>query len=180
MLPFGLSLLPSCISKLFECIILSRLFFFLKIRSILFSCQACFRPGRSTLDQILFLSQSISDGFSKPKPGYRTILATIDLLKLSTLSGISPFSKNLFRPASLLACSLLAFVFAQLVGLNLFFLIGACVIYQNRKSYSFRVCRGVPQGSVLGRLLFSLFMNDLPAFLRCFVSCFLYDGDLAI
>ena len=73
--------LTSCVSKLFECIILSRLLFFLESNSILSPCQAGFRPGRSTLDQILYLSQSISDGFIKPRPGFRTILCTIDFSK---------------------------------------------------------------------------------------------------
>ena len=36
---------------------------------------------RPTLDQILFLAQSISDGFNKPRPGSRTILATLDFSK---------------------------------------------------------------------------------------------------
>ena len=73
--------LTSCISKLFERIILSRLLFFLESNSILSPRQAGFRPGRSTLDQILCLSQSISDGFNKPRPGSRTILSTIDFSK---------------------------------------------------------------------------------------------------
>ena len=70
--------LTSCVSKLFERIILSRLLFFLESNSILSPRQAGFRPGQSTLDQILFLSQSISGGFNKPRPGSRTILSTID------------------------------------------------------------------------------------------------------
>ena len=49
--------LTSCVSKLFERIILSRLLFFLESNSILSPRQAGFCPGRSTLDQILFLSQ---------------------------------------------------------------------------------------------------------------------------
>ena len=73
--------LISCVSKLFERIILSRLLFFLESNSILSRRQAGFRPGRSTLDQILYLSQSISDGFNKPRPGSRTILSTIDFSK---------------------------------------------------------------------------------------------------
>ena len=73
--------LTSCISKLFERIILSRLLFFLESNSILSPRQVGFCPGRSTLDQILYLSQSISDGFNKPRLGSRTILSTIDFSK---------------------------------------------------------------------------------------------------
>ena len=53
---FWLIFFISCVSKLFERIILSRLLFFLKFNSILCPRQAGFRPGRSTLDQILSLS----------------------------------------------------------------------------------------------------------------------------
>ena len=56
----------------------------------------------------------------------------------------------------------------------------ACVVYQNHKSRSIRVRRDVPQGSVVGPVLFSLFINDLPASLPSFVSCSLYADDLAI
>ena len=56
----------------------------------------------------------------------------------------------------------------------------ACVVYQNHKSRSFRVRRGVPQGFVLGPVLFSLFINDLPASLPSSVRCSLYADDLTI
>ena len=86
--------LTSCVSKLFERIILSRLLFFLESNSILSPRQAGFRPDRSTLDQILYLSQSISDGLNKPRPCSRTIVSTIDFSKLLTLSSIPHFSTN--------------------------------------------------------------------------------------
>ena len=54
------------------------------------------------------------------------------------------------------------------------------MVFQNHKSGFFRVHRGVPQGSVVGPVLFSLFINDLPASLLSFVSCSLYADDLAI
>ena len=73
--------LTSCVSKLFERIILSRLLIFLESNSILSLCQAGFCPWWSTLDQILYLSQSISDGFNKPRPGSQMILSTINFSK---------------------------------------------------------------------------------------------------
>ena len=125
--------LTSCVSKLFERIILSRLLFFLESNSILSPRQAGFSPGRSTLNQILYLSQSISDGFNKPRPGSRTILSTIDFSKaFDSLSGIPTFSTNSFRLASLLAL---------FVGLNLSFLIGALLWF-------IKITKAVPFESV--------------------------------
>ena len=54
------------------------------------------------------------------------------------------------------------------------------MVYQNHKSRFFRVRRDVPQGSGLGSVLFSLFINDLPVSPPFFVSCSLYAHDLAI
>ena len=71
----------SCISKLFERMILSRLLFFLESNTIFSPWQAGFRPAPSIIDQIFYLSQSISNGFNKPKRGSRTNLATIDFSK---------------------------------------------------------------------------------------------------
>ena len=164
--------LTCCVSKLFERIILSRLLFIVESNSILSPRQAGFHPGRSTLDQILYPSQSISDGFNKPRPGSRTILSNIDFSKASD---------SVWHPA----------LFHKLISAGLppcfirwtqSFLSErrACVVYQNRKCRSFRVRQGVPQGSVLDPVLFSLLINDLPASLPSSVSCSLYADDLAI
>ena len=162
----------SCISKLFERIIRSRLLFFLESNSILPPRQAGFRPGQSTLDQILYLSQSISDGFNKPRPGSRTILSTIDFSKaFDSVWHAALFHKLIL--AGLPPC------FARWTQS---FLSDrrASVVYQNHKSRCFRVRRGVPQGSVLDPVLFSLFINDLPVSPPSSVSCSLYADDLAI
>ena len=134
--------LTSYVSKLFERIILSRVLFFLESNSILSPRQADFRPGRSTLDQILYLSQTISDGFNKPRPGSRTILSTIDFSKAFD----SVWHPSLFHKlisAGLPPC------FARWTPS---FLSDrrACVVFQYHKSRSFQVRPGVPQGSVLG------------------------------
>ena len=98
--------LTSCVSKLFERIILSRLLFFLESNSILSPRQAGFRPGRSTLNRILYLSESISDGFNKPSPGSRTILSTIDYSKDFDCLASGPFPQTHFGWPLFLLCSL--------------------------------------------------------------------------
>ena len=91
--------------------------------------------------------------------------------KLLTLSGISNFSTNLFRLASLLAL---------LVGLNLSFLIGALVwLIKITKAVPFESVEVFRKDSFLA-LYFSLFINDPPASLPSSISCSFYADDLAI
>ena len=164
--------LTSCESKLFERIIQSHLLFFLESNSILSPHQAGFPPRRSTLDQILYLSQSISNEFNKPRLGSRTILSTIDFSKAFD-SVWHPILLDKLISAGLHHC------FARWTQS---FLSDrrACVIFRNHKSRSFRVRRVVPQGSVLGPVLFSLFIKYLPASLPSSVSCSFYADNLAI
>ena len=170
LLPFGLSL--SCVSKLFEHIILSCLVFFLVSNSIFSLRQSGYCPERSTLDQILFFAQSISDGFYKRKSGYQTILATIDFSKAFD---------SLWHPALFHKINSIDFhpCFARWTRSFLSDRC-ACVVFQNHKSHFFQILRGVPQGSVLGPVFLIFFINNLPVSLPSFVSCSYYANDLAI
>ena len=162
--------LTSCISKLFERLILSRLTFHLESNHLLSTCQAGFRPGKSPLDQIL--SQSIWDGFQKKKPPDRTILASVDFSKAFD----SVWHSALFH---------------KLLSLKLppCFVLWVRSFLSDRRpkvqvggshSRSFRIRRGVPQGSVLGSVLFILFVDDITKDLRRGAHASLYADDLAI
>ena len=111
---------------------------------------AGFHPGRSTLDQTLYLFQSILDEFNQPKPGYWTILATIDFFKAFNSNWHPTLFQKLIS-ADFIPC------FARWTQS---FLSDrhVCVVFQNHKSCSFRVHRDVSQDPFLA-LYFSLFSS---------------------
>ena len=172
LLPSGLSLAPPAYQSFFNASYYPVYSSFWNLIPFSLSPPGRFPPWTSSLDQIPYVSQSISDGFNKPRPGSRMILSTIDFSKAFDSVWHSALFHRLIS-VGLPPC------FARWTQS---FLSDrrACVVFQNHKSRSFQVHRGVPQGSVLGPVLFSLFTNDLPASLPSSVSCSLYADDLAI
>ena len=73
--------LTSCLAKVMERMVSKRLQHLAKSRGMLNSDQSGFRPQRSTEDQVIRLSQAISDGFQTKKPPNRTVLALLDFSK---------------------------------------------------------------------------------------------------
>ena len=152
--------------------ILSRLTFHLESNYLRSTCQASFRPGRSSLDQILTLTQSIWDRFQKKKPPDGTILASVDFF--NTFDSV--WHSALFH--KLLSLKLLLYFVLWVRS----FLSDSKskVKVSGSRSRSFRIRRGVPQGSVLGPVLFILFVDDITKDLPQGAHASLYADDLAI
>ena len=124
------------------------------------------------LDQILPLSQSIWDGFQKKKPIDRTILASADFSKAFDSVWHSALFHKLLS-LKLPSCFVL-WVRSFLSDRR------AEVQVGGSHSRSFRIKRAVPQGSVLGPVLFILFVDDITKNLPRGAHASLYADDLAI
>ena len=74
--------LPSTIGKTMQCRVTDRLQYFSKSMHLSTEHQAWFRHGRSTEDQLLRLSQSISDELQQ-SPMQHTVVALIDYSRAS-------------------------------------------------------------------------------------------------
>ena len=70
--------LTSCVGKVIERMINTRLVFFLEKNCLINDNQAALRKHRSTEDQIKYLSQMIEDGFLEKKA---TLVVLVDLEK---------------------------------------------------------------------------------------------------
>ena len=160
-----ISLLPIC-GKLFEKIIFNGLYSYLNTNNLITLNQSGFRPGDSTTNQLIYLLNAIHEAFNDPKClEVRSVFLDISkafdkvwhdglLFKLKQ-NGVAGDLIKFFE--SYLSSR------KQRVVLNGFY-----------SEYS-TIESGVPQGSVLGPLLFLVYINDLERNLTSEVKFFADD-----
>ena len=167
-----ISLLPS-FSKIFEKVIYKRIMAHLTTNNILSNCQFGFRKNSSTINATYKLTNDILMALNnKRKSGgiffdlekaFDCVNHDILLVKMKyhgvsgvTYSLIESYLKNRYQR----------------------------VKFNNKLSNWGKIDTGVPQGSILGPLLFLIYVNDLPSFIQCTVpsntSVVLFADDTSV
>lgn len=161
--------LTSNVCKVFEKVILSRLQYFCDRNNIIPIQQAGFRKGRCTTDHLVKLSNQIKKQFAKRK----SVLATFFDVKKAYDSVWHAKLLSKLKSVGINGCT-----FHCVKS----FLENRYICTRIGRTYSTfkKTDMGLPQGSLLSPLLFSLLIFDLPSSLSNNISVAQYADDIAI
>jgi hypothetical protein len=161
--------LISCISKLMEKLMNSRILSWAEENSVLPPCQSGFRKGRSCQDHIARLDQIITEGFNKKQ---LTGCVLFDLEKAFDKASHEGIIHRLTKFN--LPSHLLDWVKSFLTDRTFH------VTWRTSTSSTFTTKTGVPQGSCLSPTLFNIFFSDISVHIPRHIHRALYADDLGI
>ena len=162
--------LLTTLSKLYEKIIFKSILSHLLEQNLIYKYQSGFLPGHSTVDQLLSITSYISNNFNKNKD-VRAIF-----LDITAAFDTVPHQLLLHKLTSYgLDLDTLRLLENYLKNRKIKIKINGTFSNQSEDNY---INCGVPQGSILGPLLFLLYINDLPDTLCC--KTFIYADDTSI
>jgi hypothetical protein len=168
--------LTSCLSKLFERLVVTRLQYILEKKQIISPLQSAFRKGRCTTDDLMRLVSDIHEGF-QAFPLQRTVLGQLDfssaynrvehtrLLSIFMELDIPPVFARFYR--------------GFLTNRSFYVRCG------DARSKRAKESCGVPQGAVSSPILFTIYMESMirhlqPNLSKLGVDCFLWADDFIL
>lgn len=143
--------ITSCLGKLYERLIANRLREFLESKNILTKIQSGFRTQRSTTDNILFLTQKITESFNNKKN------------LIATFFDISKAFDKVWHQGLIYKM--------HKYNIPKYIIIWTATFLKDRKfkikinssiSEEYSISAGVPQGAVVSPILFNIYINDIP------------------
>jgi hypothetical protein len=161
--------LLSCVSKLLERIVFKHLYNYIRENHLNSPHQSGFQPGDSTVNQLSFLHHTFCEALDNKKDVHIVFCDISKAFDRVWHDGLLYKLKKFGIHGSLLLW------FADYLSERY-----QRVVIKGQRSESGMIKAGVPQGSVLGPLLFLIYINDLTTITRANIKLFADDTSLYI